>query len=143
MAANNTATTMICLACFFNRRNTFLSRNTEGAIQRMLRNQVGPARCPSGADSPPPTGRRRAWASLAFYHAAGGCATARRVNVAPDLQGLGLRAAPTNRKDAYACLERSRRNKGSSYEEPCDGKLSRTVRERRWGPRGPRRPQLA
>ncbi len=29
MAANNTATTMICLAWFFNRRNTFLSRNTE------------------------------------------------------------------------------------------------------------------
>ena len=42
---------------------------------------MGPARCPAGADSPQPTGRRRAWASPAFYHAADQRAIASRANV--------------------------------------------------------------
>ncbi len=41
---------------------------------------VGPARCPPGADKPLPTGRRRAWASTAFYHGDDGCAIASRAN---------------------------------------------------------------
>jgi len=37
---------------------------------------------------------------------------------------------------------RGAHDKSLSSEEPCDGKLSRTVRERRRGSRGSRRPQL-
>ncbi len=119
------------------------------------RTTVGPARCPPGADSPQPTGRRRAWASTAFYHAADGCEIARRANVFI-FAGLQNRPASVfvSRKAAKDAKEEDRKGRPELSQPSLPSRMSQPIGPQatpattfvvgpRPGPTRPARPTLS